>query len=159
MIDRLEDTLARFWQALSARISSRGLSALLLLGTGTVLAIALWLEPSASGHSTHTQLGLGQCSFLVWTGYPCPMCGATTTFTLMAHLRLVEGLVNQPFAALLFMMTTAVFGISLAEVVRPAGRWGRLLDRLEPWEGLLATLFLGAMAAAWAYKAAIMRWP
>ena len=76
---------------------SRWVSASLVLGLGVVFALAALLEPSPVGHGTHTQLGLGSCSFLVATGYPCPMCGATTSFALMAHLRPFEALINQPF--------------------------------------------------------------
>jgi len=147
--ERVEEVLAR---PLVSRVVSAGLAA----GTGAVLGIAAWLEPAAEGHGTHLQLGLGQCSFLQLTGQPCPMCGATTTFTLMAHLRPVDALINQPFAASLFLMTVLVFAISLAEAVDPRGRWGRIVRRLEPWEGHLATAFLLAMAIGWAYKAWIM---
>jgi len=147
--ERIEGFLAR-------PLVSRLVSVVLAAGSGTVLAIAAWLEPAAEGHGTHLQLGLGQCSFLQLTGQPCPMCGATTTFTLMAHLRPLDALVNQPFAAFLFMLTTGVFALSLSEAVDPRGRWGRVVRRLEPWEGHLATAFLGAMGAGWLYKAWIM---
>lgn len=132
------------------------MSAALALGTGTVLGLAMWLEPSASGHSTHTQLGLSECSFLTWTGHPCPMCGATTTFALMAHLRPLEAALNQPFAALLFVLTVWVFGISVAEVVQPRSRWTRLLDWIEPVEAWLAAAFLGFMGLSWMYKIWLM---
>lgn len=143
---------------LSARNLSRVVSIGLAAGTGTVLGLALWLEPSALGHSTHTQLGLGSCTFLSLSGYPCPMCGMTTTFALMAHLRPIAALMNQPFGVALFLITASVFGISLAEAILPRDRWSRLLHRLAPWETSLATLFLVGMALGWVYKIAVMRW-
>ncbi len=153
-------SLVRLWQrvseAWSSRAISRFVSLFLALGTGLVLAIAIWLDPSPLGHSTHTQLGLSTCSFLSVTGYPCPMCGATTTFTLMAHLRPIQAVLNQPFAALLFCMTVGVFGVSVAEVVQPRDRWIRFSDWIEPWEGRLAAAFLGFMALAWFYKIYLM---
>src|SRR5690606_22474872 len=109
------------------RARQRLVASMLALGSGIVLALSSWLEPSSYGHSTHTQLGLGACSFLGLTGYPCPMCGATTTFALMAHLRPVDALLNQPFAALLFLLTIGTFGVATAELLQPRGRWGRLL--------------------------------
>jgi hypothetical protein len=130
----------------------RALSAFFALGSGTVIALSAWLEPAAEGHGTHLQLGLGQCSFLQLTDVPCPMCGATTTFALMAHLRFGEAIVNQPFAVLLFVMTVGMFAVSTSEVVQPRGRWGKLLRPVEPYEGWLAMAFLGGMAAAWLYK-------
>jgi len=148
------------WEAIKSRTTpaaiSRFVSVVLMTGSGAVLGTAAWLEPSALGHSTHTQLGLGQCSFLQLTGYPCPMCGATTTFALMAHLRPLDAMLNQPFAAMLFMMTAAVFAVSAAEVVMPRRRWERLLDWIEPWEGRLAVGFLVFMAVGWLYKIALM---
>lgn len=140
----------------SNRTLARAPSVLLALGCGGVLGLATWLEPSPTGHSTHLQLGLSPCTFLSWTGLPCPMCGATTTFALMADLRWGDAFRNQPFAVLLFFMTVATFVVSLSEVVRPTGRWSRVLERLEPWEGWLASAFLGLMAGAWMYKAWLM---
>jgi hypothetical protein len=46
--------------------------------------------------STHTQLGMPPCNFVVLTGKPCPSCGMTTSFALLVgelgrehHLRAV----------------------------------------------------------------------
>lgn len=130
----------------------RLISAGLATGSGVVLALAAWLEPAVEGHGTHLQLGLGTCSFLQATDVPCPMCGATTTFALMAHLRVIEALINQPFAAFLFLLTVITFAISVAEVLVPRGRWGKLLRPLERYEGWLAIAFLGFMALGWLYK-------
>ena len=123
---------------------------------GAVLVLAALLEPAAAGHGTHTQLGLGSCSFLSATGVPCPMCGATTSFSLMAHLRPLEALVNQPFATLLFVATAGAFGVSVSEVVDPRARWSRLANLAGPWESSLAMAFLVLMTAGWAYKAWLM---
>lgn len=130
----------------------RAVSGAVALGAGAVLALSVWLDPNPVGHGTHLQLGLGQCSFLTWTGHPCPMCGATTSFALMAALRPVEALWNQPFAAVLFLLTLAAFAVSTAEAAWPARRWSRLLTRLEPVEAWLAVAFLALMGAAWAWK-------
>lgn len=153
MIDRV---LKRFQERIPARVLRRGMSGVLVLGTGLVLAIALWLEPSVEGHGTHTQLGLNSCTILSATGLPCPMCGATTTFALWAHLRPIAAFVNQPFASLLFWMTASTFAVSVVEVVDPRGRWGRILSRLQPWEGYLATAFLVLMGGSWLYKTWLM---
>ncbi len=137
-------------------LSERALSGVVALGTGVVLGLAVWLEPAVAGHSTHTQLGLSPCTFLSFTGYPCPMCGATTTFALMADLRPLAALSNQPFAAFLFVSTVGAFGVSLAEVLQPRGRWGRIGALLAPIEGRLAVGFLAFMALGWVYKIVAM---
>ena len=148
--------LGRIRDTIPPRVLARLISAVLALGTGAVLGTALWLQPDLAGHGTHTQLGLNSCSFLTATGYPCPMCGATTTFTLWAHLHPIAGIVNQPFASLLFVMTVATFAISLAELIDPRERWVRLLRRLGPFEAPLATGFLAFMGIAWIYKIWLM---
>jgi Protein of unknown function (DUF2752) len=127
-------------------------SAVLALGLGGVLCLSAWLVPAGPGYGTHLQLGLGTCSFLALTGLPCPMCGATTTFALMAHLRPLSAFANQPFAALLFLLTTAAFAVACAEVAYPRDRWRRALSWVAAREAWLAVAFLGAMTAGWLYK-------
>ena len=128
----------------------------LIMMSGSVLGMAAWLQPALEGHGTHQQLGLRPCTFLSITGYPCPMCGATTTFALMADLRVGDALVNQPFAVILFGITVGVFSVSVADLVQPRGRWTRILSWIAPYEGHLAVAFLILMGLAWAYKIALM---
>jgi hypothetical protein len=149
MMDQMVAWLRTGWM-------TRALSGVLVLGIGTVFTLSALLEPSPAGHGTHLQLGLGTCTFLAYTGVPCPMCGATTSFTLMAHLRVFDALINQPFATGLFLLAAFVFAVSLSEIVDPRGRWGKLLHWLEPRETRLALLFLGAMGASWVYKMFLM---
>lgn len=153
MIDRALDAMRA---RAPMRTWSRVLSIPVAIVCAIVLGLAKWLDPSAAGHSTHLQLGLRPCTVLSLTGWPCPMCGATTSFALMADLRVPEALYNQPFAVFLFLLTFAVLGVATAEVVAPRDRWVRILDRIEPWEGWLAGGFLGAMALGWAWKAWLM---
>jgi hypothetical protein len=126
------------------------------VGLGAVLALSVWLEPAIAGHGTHLQLGLNTCSFMKLTGQPCPMCGATTTFALMSDLRPIAALINQPFAALLYLLTWGAFGLSVAEVFDPRDRWNRLLAWIEPMEARLAVGFLTLMALSWIWKAAAL---
>jgi hypothetical protein len=142
---RVLDLAQRAW---FVRLVSLGIA----LAIGVVFALSALLVPSPDGHGTHLQLGLGPCTFLSLVGQPCPMCGATTSFTLMAHLRPVEALVNQPFASFLFLLAAGVEGVSVAEVVDPRERWGRLLRWLEPRETWMAAAFLGFMLLSWMYK-------
>ena len=84
----------------------------LAMGISAVFTAAALVEPDPAGHGTHLRLGLGNCTFLSMTGWPCPMCGATTTFALMAHLRPIDALLNQPFAFGLFLMSALALGVS-----------------------------------------------
>jgi hypothetical protein len=56
----------------------------------SVFVIAACLNPyEADGtrrtSGTHTQMGLGECGFLKYTGVPCPSCGMTTSFALLVR--------------------------------------------------------------------------
>jgi hypothetical protein len=153
MIDAMTTQVTRIAsRAWFARVLSLGIAG----GISTVFALSALLVPSPDGHGTHLQLGLGPCTFLSLTGWPCPMCGATTTFTLMAHLRPVDAVVNQPFASFLFVLSAGVLGVAVAEVVDPRRRWDRILRWLAPRESRLASAFLAFMIVSWAYKAARM---
>lgn len=135
----------------------RLVSVLLFLGTGVVLALAVWLEPASQGHSTHTQLGLYPCTMLSLTGFPCPMCGMTTTFALMADFRFLQAALNQPFGVLLFLATVVLFAISLLETVAPRQRWSRFFRWIYPHEGHLAIAVTVALLLSWCYKIALIR--
>jgi hypothetical protein len=55
-----------------------------------VFAVAFYLNPyDADGSprtmSTHTQLGMPPCNFVVMMGKPCPACGMTTSFALLVR--------------------------------------------------------------------------
>jgi hypothetical protein len=136
-----------------SRVASMGI----VFGTGAVLGVAAWLTPADGGHATHLQLGLGRCTFLTLTGVPCPMCGMTTTFSLLAHLHPLVAIRTQPFGVVLFAMTVSAFAIAVSEVVYPTDRWRRLWKTVEPYENMLATLFLLGMGVGWMWKILVMR--
>jgi len=143
------------WPASWSRLLNAGLALLF----GGILGVAVWLEPEAAGYGTHQQLGLSTCSILQWTGYPCPMCGMTTTFAAAAEGDLVFALWNQPFGVVLFALTSAALGVGLAELVLPADRWRRIWALVEPREVLLSALFLGGLLIGWLWKLAIFSYP
>lgn len=138
-------------------LEARATSAVVGLAASATLAVAAWLEPNGAGHGTHTALGLPPCTFYVLTGLPCPMCGATTTFALLADGALLDGVLNQPFAALLFFATVGVAAVGVAEAVHPVGRWRRLSRAVAPYEGRIAAALGLTMIAAWTYKIIVMR--
>ncbi|MBN4049436.1 DUF2752 domain-containing protein [bacterium AH-315-N03] len=92
--------------------------AVLFAGPLAVLITAAVLTPSSAGHGTHTQLGLPPCGFLVYTGFPCPGCGLTTSFAHMIRLEVIGAFQANPFGMLLFLCTAAIVPISLLGIVR-----------------------------------------
>ncbi|MEQ8456395.1 MAG: DUF2752 domain-containing protein [Sandaracinaceae bacterium] len=92
--------------------------AVLFAGPLAVLITAATLTPSIAGHGTHTQLGLPPCGFLVYTGYPCPGCGLTTSFSHMIRLEVFGAFHANPFGILLFLCTAAMVPVSLLGMVR-----------------------------------------
>jgi len=103
------------------------------------------------------QLGLNGCVILNELAVPCPMCGMTTTFALMADLRWLSAIRNQPFGVVLFFLTVFMTIISAMELILPKSRWSAIHDRFNGIEIKLIAAFLGLMMAAWAYKIALMR--
>ena len=138
-------------------LRDRGLSLLLGAPAWTVMGVALSLQPDPIGHGTHKQLGLGTCSILSWTGYPCPMCGMTTTFTHMALLQWWEALQTQPFGVALFLITLVVGVLALVELVVPKGRIVAAWRWIEARELPIAAGLVAGLLAGWGYKLVI--WP
>ena len=80
------------------------------------------------------------------------MCGMTTTFSLAAHGRFIDALLCQPYGLVLFALTLATALVSLAEFIRPSGRWRRFWDWLGLKEGWIAAGLMGGLIAGWIYK-------
>ena len=133
----------------------RVFNALLFLAAASILVIAGYLEPHADGIGTHQQLGLAPCVFEGAWGLPCPACGWTTSFALMASGQVVSALINQPFGAALSVLTFGVAILSSAETIKPRARWIMLHGCFKGRETkVLSTLFT-FMFASWAYKIAL----
>ncbi|MES2642412.1 MAG: DUF2752 domain-containing protein [Myxococcota bacterium] len=138
-------------------LGTRSAGLLLALPTWTVLGISRALHPDPAGTGTHTQLGLGRCPVLALTGYPCPMCGMTTTFALMADLRPVDAALNQPFGLVLFSLTVVAALSGAAQLLTGRPVVASLLERVLRREQLFAGLLLAGMIGGWVYKTAIVR--
>ncbi len=147
----------RWFEALSSPVQDRIMGAIIGLPTGSVLLTALLLTPDPSGMGTHRQLGLSGCAVLTLSGYPCPMCGMTTTFTHLAHLQIIEGTINQPFGLFLFTGTLLAFLVGAADMIFARGAWRRALAVVERFELAIAIGLLGGMFAGWAYKIALVK--
>lgn len=155
LLDRIATFTGRV-EAIPGQVGLRWASAMVALPAWTVVGIARWLTPSPDGFGTHTQLGLGGCTMLTVTGWPCPMCGMTTTFSLMAHFRPLDALANQPFGVVLFLLTLFTALVGTVEALTAGGWAGRVWDGIMRHERGLALFLLVGMIAGWVYKCTLM---
>ena len=134
---------------------SRSAAAVVLAASASVLALALWLEPSAEGVGTHTQLGLPSCGFHASTGLPCASCGMTTSFSYAAHGRLLSAFLTQPAGAFLAVLTAAAAVVSAYALTT-----GMRLRPVVSWMSSPITVAAGAgiVVAAWGYKMTLALW-
>lgn len=118
-----------------------------------IITLSIELSPSPEGHGTHRQLGFPPCGFLTVTGYPCPSCGLTTSFSYLVRGHGIKSLQTQPFGAVLFVTMIAIGIIALVGLVKkiPASVFMEsiLFERIQ---ALLLVLFL----LSWIYKICIM---
>ncbi|HND34822.1 MAG TPA: DUF2752 domain-containing protein [Myxococcota bacterium] len=135
---------------------NRMIGAGMALPTGLVLGLAMWLTPSEKGYGTHLQLGLKECTVMHFTGWPCPMCGMTTTFTLMAHARPLDALHTQPFGVVLFVMTFLGAVVGMVDLLSGMGLWRRALALIAPWERPIAAGLMFGLLSGWLYKAYLL---
>ena len=117
-----------------------------------VLYLAIILEPSNSGVGTHQQLGMAPCGFLVMSGYPCPMCGMTTTFALAADGRILKALINQPFGVFLFACNLFLLVSAMMDFVRPGKRIIHLWMYFNKHGRRLSWYLLLALLLSWILK-------
>ncbi|MGE5528415.1 MAG: DUF2752 domain-containing protein [Patescibacteria group bacterium] len=92
---------------------------LTVLALGALATLApFFLRPEPALVGTHTQLLLPPCLLYTLTSVPCPTCGMTTSFSLMAHGRLLPALLAHPLGAPFYLylagLTLVMLGATLA---------------------------------------------
>ncbi len=135
---------------------SRLPAAVLATATLGVLVTAAAVTPRSSGFGTHEELGLPPCGWLMATGSPCPSCGMTTSFSLLAHGEPLEAVRTNPMGVVLAVLAAVVFwGAAHAALT------GARMGVWKGWGGGIKTGRLwwtigGLWALSWAYK--VMTW-
>lgn len=100
-----------------------------------VLVLAVAMTPDSRGFGTHQHLLLPPCIFRTITHAPCPFCGLTTGFTLMARGRVVEAagcnLMAPPaFAVTVLAALLALWGLTTGRQWAPSFVFDRGLPRI-----------------------------
>ncbi|MFP3903685.1 MAG: DUF2752 domain-containing protein [Armatimonadota bacterium] len=121
---------------------------LILFAVATVvIAVSIVLTPHASGYGTHQELLMPPCIFRMVTHVPCPMCGMTTSFAMVAEGDLAGAFDSHILGPPMFVLTvmTALLGLFGALV--------RLPDWLDParfvQHSRWAWVIVVAMLLAW----------
>lgn len=119
------------------------------VGILTVVVLARWLTPDPRGLGTHEQLGLPPCLTSSVFGIPCPFCGMTTSFSLMAHGEVSASFATQPAGALGFILSIIAFLLCIA-----FGVTGRAVPLgANFWRARwLVLLGMSVVLCAWIYK-------
>ncbi len=120
----------------------RILSATLLTGVLTALAIAAALEPAAAGWGTHQRFGLQPCAVRVWFNIPCPACGMTTSWSLLVRLRPGEALMVNAGGVMLAGLAMAIGAIAVNTVLsgRRPRRWVVWCSVVWAWAAVVVAL-------------------
>lgn len=86
----------------------------------TLLALSFVLHPDPRGYGTHQHLLLPPCFFRLLTHLPCPFCGMTTGFALMARGQVAAAARSNFMAPGAFALTVLIALLAL---------WGLLTGR------------------------------
>ena len=126
------------WQRLSLGV--------IALGFVTIFVIAIYLKPDPRGFGTHQQLGLPPCTFKALTGFGCPHCGMTTSFSNIVRGRFDAAWMANPLGILL----ASAFALSIPWCLGTAfsGRW-IWTDRPFQWFVWGMIVYLTLAIAVW----------
>ncbi|GAB4335018.1 MAG: hypothetical protein Kow0099_07350 [Candidatus Abyssubacteria bacterium] len=124
------------------------------VGLTAALLLSFYLTPDPRGLGTHEQLFLMPCNFHTLTGLPCPFCGMTTAFALMARGEIARAFLVQPMGALSFVACMALLPLTVGAAVFNRNLIGAAMEL--PWRKLV--WMLAAMVAlSWLFKIVIER--
>lgn len=120
-----------------------------------LLITAVRLNPDPNGFGTHQQLGIHACGFYERTGWPCPTCGMTTSFSYLVKGHMVMAFYVQPAGAILAILTFLV-SLFFFDAAISGASWHEKMATFPfgsfiVWVGLV--LMIG-----WLWRCAIIYW-
>ncbi len=122
-------------------------------GLAVTLMLAWFLTPDARGMGTHEQLLLLPCNFYRLTELPCPFCGMTTAFALMARGQVAQALLAQPIGAAGFVACVLLLPVAIGAAVTGKDALRHFTGLL--WNARLSWVIVGMLGAAWVFKIAL----
>jgi hypothetical protein len=131
----------------------RGVLIGMAIALSAILAISMWLNPyDADGNprkmATHTQLGLPPCNMVTLVGKPCPSCGMTTSFALLAHGDIKNSVKANWVGTLLAGYWFALIPWSIYSAIRGKAQFVRSGEFLVT---VSVILFFALMLTRWLY--------
>lgn len=136
-------------------VSPRLLYTLAAVACAAPLVVSAFLHPDPRGAQTHVQLGLPPCPLYQFTGIPCPFCGMTTAFSLIAQGDVLHALSVQPVGCLVYFLCAvgSAWFLLCAAQGRP---WTD--PRQQKWWRTAEKVALVVIAMGWAYKILVTGW-
>ncbi len=109
---------------------TRAFLAIMAFGFLIVFGLAAWIHPYTEDgtpltQASHTQLGMPACNLMVMYGKPCPSCGMTTSFALLAHADVWHSMKANWVGTLLAMFWLGLIPWGLYGAVRGRLLWVR----------------------------------
>jgi hypothetical protein len=102
----MSDSSPRFRHVLTR--TQRLLTLLPGIGIVVVFGIAVWLTPDPRGFGTHQQLRMPPCTFRLMTGFNCPHCGLTTSFSWFVRGQFYNSMKANPAGLILASASIAI---------------------------------------------------
>jgi len=127
--------------------SEARLGALLtILGAAAVLVTARLLTPDPTGYGTHEHVFLLPCVFRWLTGLPCPFCGMTTAFALMARGEIAATFGIHVLGPVAYVVTWGILSAGVVGLVRDRRALPQWLFGQRAGRVILLIILLGWVA-------------
>jgi hypothetical protein len=125
------------------RLTTRVFAAMIAAAMAAILVVAWRLEPHPSGYGTATELTWPACSVVTNTGWPCPMCGMTTSVSATVHGQWGLAWRAQPFGLVFTAGVLAAVLLATVVAIRPMmGLRYLAAMRLNRWWVLVGAVML-----------------
>lgn len=125
-----------------------------VVGNHLPVALATGIPLLSAGWLPFKYLSLIKCTFLQWTGYPCPFCGFTRSFWALAEGNWIWAFSNCPLSILVYLSMLGIFiwnsSALLLGIELVRGPWLRFTSRRSRWAAL--TIIILLFALNWIYR-------